>query len=119
LGEDDVEMAGLLRRALTNRGHRVTTANSGPAVLEVAPSHHPDVVVLKSLLTGLNGGPVAALLHAMPTTATTPVVVYSEVGAGGVPFPLAGADSRYVSRYVEVRHSTDIVDAVEHALSSH
>jgi two-component system response regulator MprA len=119
LGEDDPEMADLLSRALARKGLRVTTAASGPAVLEVAPSHKPDVVVLKRYLTGLNGGPVASLLRAMPTTSATPIVVYNTVGVGdSVESTTGGAESRDANRYVVARDSADILDAIQLAITS-
>ncbi|MBT3295545.1 MAG: response regulator [Verrucomicrobia bacterium] len=119
LGEDDPEMADRLSRALSRKGLRVTTAESGPAVLEVAPSQKPDVVVLKRYLTGLNGGPVASLLRAMPTTSSTPIVVYNTVGVGDrVESATIGAGSRDVNRYVVARDSADILDAIQLTLTS-
>ncbi len=118
LGEDDPEMADVLSRALTSEGHSVTTAQSGPAVLEVAPTEKPDVVVLKHYLTGLNGGPVASLLRAMPSTSTTPIVVYNTVGIGDPVEPTSEAGSRDVNRYVVARDSADILDAIQLTLAS-
>ena len=119
LGEDDPAMADLLSRALVRKGLRVTTAESGPAVLEVAPSRKPDVVVLKRYLTGLNGGPVASLLRAMPTTSLTPIVVYNTAGVGdSVESTTVGAGSRDVNRYVVARDSADILDAIQLTLTS-
>jgi len=118
LGEDDPEMADLLSQALSSKGHSVTTAESGPAVLEAAPTEKPDVVVLKHYLTGLNGGPVASLLRAMPTTAATPIVVYNTVGVGDPVEPVGESGSRDVNRYVVARDSADILDAIQLTLAS-
>ncbi len=118
LGEDDPEMAEMLSRALTSKGHSVTTAGSGPAVLEAAPAERPDVVVLKHYLTGLNGGPVASLLRAMPTTSVTPIVLYNTVGVGDPVEPVGEAGSRDVNRYVVARDSADILDAIQLTLAS-
>jgi len=118
LGEDDPEMAEMISRELAKRGHSVSTAQSGPAVLEAAPTEKPDVVVLKHYLTGLNGGPVASLLRAMPTTATTPIVVYNTVGISDPVEPVSEAGSRDVNRYVVARDSADILDAIQLTLAS-
>ncbi|MBL7076502.1 MAG: response regulator [Kiritimatiellae bacterium] len=118
LGEDDPEMADYLCRALAKQGHSVTTAESGPAVLESAPTEKPDVVVLKHYLTGLNGGPVASLLRAMPTTAATPIVVYNTVGVGDPVELVSESGSRDVNRYVVARDSGDILDAIQLTLAS-
>ncbi len=118
LGEDDPEMADLLSRALMRQGHSVTTANSGPSVLDSAPAEKPDVVVLKHYLTGLNGGPVASLLRAMPTTSTTPIVVYNTVGRNDHVEPVREAGSRDINRYVVARDSADILDAIQLTLVS-
>jgi DNA-binding response OmpR family regulator len=118
LGEDDPEMADLISRALIRQGHSVTTAESGPAVLENAPTEKPDVVVLKHYLSGLNGGPVASLLRAMPTTSTTPIVVYNTVGVNAPVEAVREAGSRDINRYVVARDSADILYAIQLALVS-
>ena len=87
-------------------------------MLENAPTEKPDVVVLKHYLSGLNGGPVASLLRAMPTTSTTPIVVYNTVGVNAPVEAVREAGSRDINRYVVARDSADILDAIQLALVS-
>jgi CheY-like chemotaxis protein len=44
--------------------------------LEKAAVCLPDVVLLKQILTGMNGDVVASILQAMPRTQSIPVVLY-------------------------------------------
>ena len=53
--EDEREMADLLRTALTEEGHSVAVASTGPDGLALAVAEDFDVIVLDVLLPGLNG----------------------------------------------------------------
>ena len=76
LGEDDPKMSAHLEQRLAASGFEVTVAETGPRVLELAPQKHPDIVVLKGVLTKMNGDAVASLLKAMPSTNDIPVILY-------------------------------------------
>ncbi len=64
--DDNVDSATMLARLLKMSGHDVRTAYSGPAALEAALAHPPDVVLLDIGLPGLNGYEVARRLRQYP-----------------------------------------------------
>lgn len=76
LGEDDDKLADVLRRNFERHGYGVTVVPSGPEVLEIAPKSQVDLVLIKEILTGMNGDKVVSLLKAMPSTRRVPVVLY-------------------------------------------
>jgi CheY-like chemotaxis protein/two-component sensor histidine kinase len=57
--EDNKDGAQILARLLSVWGHDVAVAHDGPAALEVARAHHPEVVLLDIGLPGMNGYEVA------------------------------------------------------------
>ena len=61
--EDETQMADLLRRGLTEEGHAVVVAHTGPEGLALARDGGFDVVVLDVMLPGLGGLEVARRLR--------------------------------------------------------
>jgi two-component system OmpR family response regulator len=53
--EDEVRMAGLIRRGLTNEGLAADVAGTGEDALWMAQAHPYDAIVLDVMLPGLNG----------------------------------------------------------------
>src|SRR6185436_12528870 len=53
--EDDVKMAGLVRRGLVEDGHAADVASSGEDALWLAQAHPYDAIVLDVMLPGLDG----------------------------------------------------------------
>ena len=76
LGEEDDKVALPLIEILSACGVDVVRALTGPEVLEKAPVLKPDVIVLKQIMTLMNGAAVAQMLKVMPSQAGTPIVLY-------------------------------------------
>jgi two-component system OmpR family response regulator len=53
--EDDVKMAGLVRRGLEEDGHAADVASTGEDAVWMAQAHPYDAIVLDVMLPGLNG----------------------------------------------------------------
>src|SRR5206468_3672196 len=53
--EDELRMAGLIRRGLTNEGLAADVAGTGEDALWMAQAHAYDAIVLDVMLPGLNG----------------------------------------------------------------
>lgn len=76
LGEDESALADTMVRAFSRSGFRVIVVSSGPALLEKAESERPLAIVLKEILSGLNGRTVAARLAEAESLCRIPVVIY-------------------------------------------
>ncbi|MEU7167706.1 response regulator transcription factor [Streptomyces morookaense] len=61
--EDEPKMRALLRRALTEEGYAVDTADDGPQALSIAQVAAFDAIVLDIMLPGLDGFEVCAQLR--------------------------------------------------------
>jgi len=62
--EDEVRMADLLRRGLTEEGHTATCASNGAEGLELARAYEFDVIILDIMLPKLSGYDLAKRLRA-------------------------------------------------------
>ena len=72
LVEDDPHIRAGLIRALSERGHAVSSAPTGAQALQLVMSEHPDLVVLDLGLPDLDGREVLAMLRAVDDV---PVIV--------------------------------------------
>lgn len=87
VGEDDPVVAKQLVTVLRNAGFDVETAATGPDVLGKAAVCLPDAIIVKQILTGMNGDAVVSILRAMPLTQSTPVVLYDASRAANKHYP--------------------------------
>jgi DNA-binding response OmpR family regulator len=62
--EDEVRMADLLRKGLTEEGHTVTCASDGAQGLELAKSYEFDIIILDVMMPKLSGYEMAKRLRA-------------------------------------------------------
>jgi len=83
LGDDDAVLAANIRLALERAGYEVEVATSGPAVIERARALDHDLIVLKEVLSGMNGSSVAASLKSTGKTRETPIVLYDQAPLSG------------------------------------
>ncbi len=112
LGEDDAALADSLVRAFAQSGFAVTVAATGPALFEEAQGALPVAIVVKEVLSGMNGRLVAARLAATERLRRVPVVLYDDshelddaVGWQKV--------SRNVKSVLFTREPALLIDAVE------
>lgn len=78
LGEDDEGVAQRLTVSLVNEGYLVDRVSRGPEVVERSVMERPDVIVVKSVLSSMNGEAVMQLLKEMPQVRDIPVVIYDD-----------------------------------------
>ena len=94
--DDEPQIRKALNVNLTVRGYEVDLAASGEEALNLAASHHPDVVLLDVGLPGING---IAVVRGLRSWSTVPIIVLSvrDSEADKVRALDAGADD-YVSK---------------------
>lgn len=78
LAEDDLKNNQVIAAAFSDSGYDISTVDKGPEVLQKAITDQPDVIVLKLVLSGMNGDAIAALLKDMPNTTGIPLVLYDD-----------------------------------------
>ncbi|MCX7590128.1 MAG: response regulator [Kiritimatiellae bacterium] len=115
LGEDDVAINRRLVRAFAAAGYLVESATKGPDVLEKAIVSKPDVIVMKLCLAGMNGDEVAELLHKLPTTSSTPILIYDDTGTP-LPKEKLIADKTGIRMFVHANDAESLLQAVKAVL---
>jgi len=102
VGEDDVDHAEAIRKAMESSGMVVEVLSTGNAVIDRMIEFPPHAIVLKEQLAGLNGSLVAQIVARMPAVHSVPVIVHdisSAMSSAGETVPRRAAEgSRSGSR---------------------
>ena len=88
----------------------------GPEVLEKAIIERPDLIVLKLVMSSMNGDAVASVLKDMPNTKTIPIVLYDDSGSTASESKFT-EDETSVKRFLKTNDPSVLVDAVKAVLS--
>lgn len=78
--EDDVNLREALHDRLSREGFTVIDAKNGEEGLEVALSHHPDLILLDILMPKMGGLEMLRKLRKDPTGKNIPVIIFSNYG---------------------------------------
>ncbi len=94
VAEDDLEIASMLRKALSQAGYRLALTYDGEEALRSALSHKPDLVVLDVMMPQMNGWEVCKNLRARPEFADVGIMMLTAIGPNlnEMTAPLYGAD---------------------------
>jgi len=115
LAEDDGETAAEIRRTLRRAGYDVQLVVRGTQVMEQALNWRPAVIVIKRVLSALNGDCVAALLKESPEARGIPVILY-DVSAHQDKEIAYLTHRAGVTSFVPTSRPSDILQAVASAL---
>jgi CheY-like chemotaxis protein len=77
IGDSDQRSRESLRIFIQGLGHEVLEAESGPDVLDIAATTHPDLVIMDVQLRGMYGDEVTARLKKTISTRNIPVIINS------------------------------------------
>ncbi len=80
IAEDDPEECRRMVSFFEHNGYEATGVSNSYAVIDTTVNQSPDVILLKYILPHINGPAIAAMLAAMPSTRSIPVVLYREDG---------------------------------------
>lgn len=94
VAEDDLEIAGLLRKALTGAGYRIALAYDGEEALRLALGQKPDLVILDVMMPQMNGWEVCKALRARQEFQDVGILMLTAIGPNlnEMTAPLYGAD---------------------------
>ncbi len=112
IAEDDGGVRTRLVDAFAGAGYIVDSVAKGPEVLEKAIVQQPDVIVMKLVLSRMNGDAVAQMLKEMPNTNNIPIVLYdnSSSTAAESKFTQAGTG---IKQFIRSDDSKSLLAAVE------
>jgi len=114
IADDDPIAGEAIARVLRSAGLQVERVKTGPLALEQSIALHPDVIVVKRILSEMNGDRVAALLSEMPTVRNIPVVLYDGTVAADDVAARAGRPG--VRAFVPSNEAEEILEAVQTVL---
>ncbi|HXX66791.1 MAG TPA: response regulator [Polyangiaceae bacterium] len=80
--DDEEEIRKLLRRLLTQKGHRVIEADRGLLALRLVKDHVPDLIVLDAMLPELHGFDIARRIKGSAKYGNIPILMMSAVYRG-------------------------------------
>lgn len=72
------ERARQLQAVCARAGYDVVVVTTGSEVLERARAELPDAILMSEVLPNMNGSAVAAIVRAMPSTRSIPIVLHDE-----------------------------------------
>jgi CheY-like chemotaxis protein len=107
LAEDEASFAPNLRRQLEEAGFTVTLATTGEEAISAALSLRPDILLVKLILTGMNGTAVATALQERLQSKMMPVILYD--GDANTRVPRCPA----VTQFVPSVQAKDLIRAVQ------
>jgi CheY-like chemotaxis protein len=84
LADDQLELRSIHSAYLQSHGFRVLTADDGQSALEVARTHHPDVIVLDQSMPRRTGVEVARELQLRKDTSCIPIIMLTAHTYGAV-----------------------------------
>lgn len=115
--DDEEDIRKLLERLLTQRGHRVITADRGLLALRLVKDHVPNLIVLDAMLPELHGFDIAKRIKGSAKYGHIPIVMVSAVYRGGrIAEDLK--DNYGVDAYVEKPFRVaDVMDTVQRLLA--
>ncbi|MDI6773828.1 MAG: response regulator [Verrucomicrobiota bacterium] len=117
IGEDNGMVRENLVNAFSDAGFLVDSAASGPEVLEKAIVQKPNAIVVKYVLSEMNGDSVAEMLWKMPNTRRIPIVLYDETNSLAPDFDPARTETT-IKKAVYDNNSVSILAAVNEAISA-
>jgi DNA-binding response OmpR family regulator len=80
--DDEEEIRTLVRRLLTQKGHRVVEADRGLLALRLVKEHHPDLIILDAMLPELHGFDIARRIKGSAKYGGIPIIMVSAVYRG-------------------------------------
>jgi CheY-like chemotaxis protein len=111
VAEDDTDIAQLLATVLSNAGHSVRTAPTGPVALDMISEAGPDLIILDHHMPGMSGLDVAGRLRGDATTASIPLIMLS----AAAPAAARGLCDVTISKPVRPKH---VVEAANELLAA-
>jgi len=80
--DDEEEIRKLVKRILTEKGHRVIEADRGLLALRLVKDHQPDLIILDAMLPELHGFDIARRIKGSAKYGHVPIVMISAVYRG-------------------------------------
>jgi CheY-like chemotaxis protein len=74
IADDEVEVLGILKRKLEEKGYQVSTCATAKDCLEIAAKEIPDIILLDIVMPDMNGYQVCSSLKESPSTKNIKII---------------------------------------------
>lgn len=118
LAEDEAKEYGRIKRCLERLDLQVELVTNGSDAVEQIILQKPDIIVMKRILSGMNGDKIAEVLTQLPTTQQIPIVLYDENMDIDAVVRFRNSCSNNIRHYIGDNITDDISKAVEATLNS-
>ena len=116
LAEDDPKVSQELTSILQEQGFTVSEAHDGSDAIGRAIMETPAVLLLKQVLSGMNGDDVATILRRIPKTHRLPIVLYDGTGYGSSQGD-APVHVKDANVFIKSKDPAELVDAVSQVIA--
>lgn len=117
LAEDDPRVAKIIRTAFAEAGYLITVIPSGLDLPKKAEEEEPDIIILKEMLTGMNGHLAAERFKGEPGIHGVPVILYDQTREGQDEDEPCFKVPSNVQKYLTTFDPLALVSAVREVLS--
>ena len=73
--DDEEDLLQLLQKTLSDEGHNIFTASSGPAGIDLAKKEKVDCILLDIMMPEMDGWEVLTILKSLPECSSIPVLL--------------------------------------------
>lgn len=115
IAEDDDQISNMLALEFSRAGYATEQTNNGSDAIGKAILSRPDALVIKAVLTSMDGAKAASILRTIPKTSQLPIILYDEDGLAGPKREILLRNGD-LSAFVSSRDPKEILDAVAHVL---
>ena len=114
--DDDANAQELMKKFLIKENYNILQATSGPAGLDLAAKHLPDVITLDVMMPEMDGWEVLAALQNNETTKNIPVIMLTMANEPDIGYSLGATD--YLTKPVNWGRLSSILEKHEIETSS-
>ncbi len=114
--DDDANAQELMKKFLSKENYSVLQATSGPAGLDLAAKHLPDLITLDVMMPEMDGWEVLAALQNNDTTKNIPVIMLTMANEPDIGYSLGATD--YLTKPVDWGRLSSILEKHEIETSS-
>jgi DNA-binding response OmpR family regulator len=113
--EDNELLTEVMTYILINNGYEVFAVNNGNEVFNNIKTNHPDLIILDSILPGMNGKEICQLIKLNKATRDLPVIMCSGDDSIDEALKQTGAPDDVLHKPFDITH---LIEKVEYQLAA-
>lgn len=110
LAEDNAANVETISSYLESRGYRLMVAHDGQAAIDLAKTHHPNIILMDIQMPGMDGLEAMRQIRQHPEFADLPMVALTALAMSGDREKcLAAGAAAYLAKPVSLKHLTTVI----------